>query len=274
MEACRLAVVQAVVGGRGRRSARRWARPCSAWAWARGPCGRRTSACGSSTRRSRWSSSRSSRARTSCTWSRRRSTSSSRSSTPRGAIRQDREHRGGREPRHLEARGVLVEAAARLRRLRRVRPLPGGVPRVPGRHRARPEADHRQAQAPPARRAAGADPRRADQGRRAVGVHDLHGVRAGVPGLHRHRRHHHRPPALPHALRGRAALDGPAVAAEHPARRQPVGAAGRRAAGVGARASTCPCWRRARRSSTSTGSAARPPTIGATRPSRARWWRS
>ena len=93
--------------------------------------------------------------------------------------------------------------------------------------RAQPQADHRQAQAPHARRAAGPDPRRADQGRRAVGLHHLHGVRAGVPGLHRHRGHDHRPAALSHALRGRAALDRAAVAAEHPARRQPVGAAGR-----------------------------------------------
>ena len=44
--------------------------------------------------------------------------------------RQDREHRGGGEPRRLEVRGVLLEAAARFRRLRGVRPLPGRVPRL------------------------------------------------------------------------------------------------------------------------------------------------
>jgi hypothetical protein len=70
----------------------------------------------------------------------------------------------------------------------------------------------------------GPDPRRADQGRRAVGLHHLHGLRAGVPGLHRHRGHHHRPAALPHAVRGRAAVDRAAVAAEHPARRAIPGA--------------------------------------------------
>ena len=150
-----------------------------------------------------------------------------------GRDQEDREHRGGREPRCLEAGGVFLEAAARLRRLRRVWSLPGGLPGLSRRLGAQPQADHRQAQAPHARRAPRPHPRRADQGRRAVGLHHLHGLRAGVPGLHRHRGHDHRSAALSHAVRGGAAVDRAAVAAEHPARRQSLGPAGRRATGLG-----------------------------------------
>src|SRR5213596_174154 len=159
-----------------------------------------------------------------------------REARPAGRDPGDREPRGGREPRRLEARGVLVEAAARLRRLRRVRALPGRVPSAHGGHGALAQAGYRQAQAPHARRAAGADPRRADPARGAVGVHDVHGVRGGVPGVHRHRGHDHRPPALPRAVGGRAPVHGAAVAPEHPARGQPVGAPCGRATRVGPRA--------------------------------------
>src|SRR5207249_2336545 len=102
-----------------------------------------------------------------------------------------------------------------------------------GGHRALAQADHRQAQAPHARRAAGTDPRRADPPRGALGVHDVHGVRGGVPGLHRHRGHDHRSAPLPRALGGGAPVHRAAVAPEHPARGQPVGAPRGRAARVG-----------------------------------------
>src|SRR5439155_896047 len=117
----------------------------------------------------------------------------------------------------INVSGFVMEAAARLRRLRGMRALPGRVPRVPVGNGAQPQAHHREAEATSPRRAGRTDPRRADQARRAVGVHDVHGLRAGVPGLHRHRRHDHRSPPLPGAVGGRLALDGAAIATEHPA---------------------------------------------------------
>src|SRR5207245_62560 len=45
--------------------------------------------------------------------------------------RCDPQHRGGGSARRVEARGVLVEAAARLRRLRGMRALPCRAPRIP-----------------------------------------------------------------------------------------------------------------------------------------------
>jgi len=152
MEACRLAVVEP------------WWGPWSPVGWALGrglvvlglTPGLRglTSRRGCSMRRSRCSSSRSSRIPISSISSRRPSTSLLEA---RSARRDpaDQEHRGSRDPRHLEARGVLVEAAARLRRVRRVRPLPGGLPGLHVGHGALAQADHRQAQAAHARQAAG-----------------------------------------------------------------------------------------------------------------------
>src|SRR5262252_9152355 len=130
---------------------------------------------------------------------------------------QDREHRGGGEPRGGQVRGLLLEAPARLRRLRRVRALPGRVPCLPVGERAQPQARHRETQALHARRRYAAAPRRGDPGRRALGLHHLHGLRTGMPRLHRHRGHHRGPPPLPRALRGRAALHGAARPPEHPA---------------------------------------------------------
>ena len=154
--------------------------------------------------------------------------------------RQDREHRGGGEPRRLQVRGVLLEAAAGFRRLRGVRPLPGRVPRLHLRQRAEPQGGHRQAQALHAGRRHAADPRRGDSGRRALGLHHLHGLRPRMPSLHRHRGHHRGSSTLSRSVRGRPALHGAPGVAEHPARGQPVGPCAHRAAQVG-RGSTFPC---------------------------------
>ena len=64
---------------------------------------------------------------------------------PAGRAEADPEHRGGGVARRLEARGVLLEAAARLRRLHDVRPLPGRLPRLSRGDAAVAEAGHPEA---------------------------------------------------------------------------------------------------------------------------------
>ena len=273
MEACRLAVVSRG-GPRGRRSATCWARPCSASAWARARCGRRI-------------------------W---------RVALPRGDLAVLHRHHPAlvlRAPGHDAAQRLLLQADARGARSARSRT--SRRPRASASRSSRSSPGSGGSTSTPAWSAAAA--RRRCPAYLAGSAlspkqiivklkRHMHGELPGpihgelikadelwacttcmacvqeCPAFIDIVRHDHRPAALSHAVRGRAALDRAAVAAEHPARRQPVGAAGRRARWPGPRASTCRCWSRARKWSTSTGSAAPPPTTGATRPSRARWSRS